>query len=436
MRPSFRAVAVFAAGVPLTAAVVLIDEGLWPFGAIYPLMALLLLGVDAALTLPASRLAIRVIAPGVLHLDDHQELLIEAETPAWRGRTRLRLLCDVDGPLSRPTERTLVVQAGRTARLALPLVAERRGTAVVQRLWVRWHGPLALIWRIRSQPIAQEVRVVPNIRAVRQAAIQFASRDAFHGVKVASQLGEGTEFDALRDWVLGLNTRDIDWKRSARHLRLVCKEFRAERNHNIVLAFDTGHLMGEPLGGIPRLDRAINAGLLLVYLSLQSGDRVGLFALDDRVRLYLEPTPGVHAFARVQHALAGIAYGTAETNFTLGLAHLNARLRRRSLVVLFTEFVDTVTASLMVDTLAHVARRHVVLFVTLQDPLLRATLDAAPRAVDDIARAVVADSFIRDRSIVLNRLTRLGVQCLDAPADRLGADVINRYLKIKRLEMI
>ncbi len=436
MRPSARAVAVFAAGVPLTAAVVLLDETLWLFGVVYPLAAALLLGVDAVLALPARRLAVRVTAPGVLHLDDRQDLLIEAETPAWRGRTLLRLLFDLEGPLVRPPERSLVVQAGRSARLALPLVAERRGTATVHRLWLRWHGPMALVWRIHVQPVDHAVRIVPNIRAVRQAAIQFASRDAYHGVKVASQLGEGTEFDALRDWVRGLNTRDIDWKRSARHLRLVCKEFRAERNHNIVLAFDTGHLMGEPLGGIPRLDRAINAGLLLVYLSLQNGDRVGLFALDDRVRLYLEPSPGVHAFPRVQHALAGLAYGTAETNFTLGLAHLNARLRRRSLVVLFTEFIDTVTASLMVDTLAHVARRHVILFVTLQDPVLRATLDAAPRNVGDIARAVVADSFIRDRAIVLNRLTRLGVQCLDTPADRLGADIINRYLKIKRLELI
>ena len=90
----------------------------------------------------------------------------------------------------------------------------------------------------------------------------------------------------------------------------------------------------------------------------------------------------------------------------------------------------------MVDTLSHMARRHLVLFVTFEDPLLRKTLDAAPRETEDVARAVVADAFLRDRSIVLERLRRLGVHCLEAPAGRLGTELLNRYLRIKHLELI
>ena len=51
----------------------------------------------------------------------------------------------------------------------------------------------------------------------------------------------------------------------------------------------------------------------------------------------------------------------------LGLVNLGARLRRRSLIVLFTEFVDTVTAELMIDNLRRLAKRHLILFVSLGD---------------------------------------------------------------------
>lgn len=436
MRPTFRAVALFTAGIPLSGMAVLYDEALWTYGAVYMALGLLLLGVDAVLALPPRRLALVVETPDAIHMGDRDDLVLRAAAPGWPRRTLLRLLWDVGGPLERPPGRDFVVPADGSVRLVQRVTARRRGTGVVERLWLRWHGPLALMWRQRIEPLDREIAIVPNVRAVRQAAIRFAARDAFYGVKVASQLGEGSEFEALREWAQGMNTRDIDWKRSARHHQLVCKEFHTERNHNIILAFDTGHLMGAPLDGVPRLDRAINAGLLLAYLSLRGGDRVGLFALDDKVRQFDEPVAGVHAFARLQRATAGLDYGQAETNFTLGLGYLNARLRRRSLVILFTEFVDTVTAELMVETIQRVARRHLVLFVTLQDPMLRAILDARPRRVEDVARAVVADDFLRDRSVVLERLRRLGAQCLDVAAPRLGADLINRYLAIKRREMI
>ncbi len=234
----------------------------------------------------------------------------------------------------------------------------------------------------------------------------------------------------------GLDHRSIDWKHSARHRTLVCKEFRVERNHQIVLAFDTGQLMIEPLGGIPRLDHAINAGLRLGHLCLRGGDRIGVFGFDSQVRQRIEPMAGIQSFPRLQLACAGLEYRHEETNFTLGLAELLGRLNRRSLVILQTEFIDTVTAELMVENLERLAARHLIVFVTLTDPGIDATIDAAPATVTDMTRAVMAEDIMRERLIVFERLRRLGIQCLDAPGETIGADLINRYLAIKRKELI
>lgn len=312
----------------------------------------------------------------------------------------------------------------------------RRGRVSVERVWLRWTGPLALAQFVRRIPVGRSIDVLANIRGVQSAALQFFAREAIFGTRVLQERGEGAEFDAMKDYAVGLDTRHIDWKHSARHRKLVCKEFRIERNHPIVLAFDTGHLMLEPIDGVPRLDHAISAGLLLAWIALRGGDLVGTYGFDERVRHYVAPMRGMEALGRLQRATAELAYHHEETNFTLGLAELAVRLRRRALVVLFTDFVDTVTAELLVESVRLVAQRHVVVFASLRDPYLAQTLDRPPERFSQVAEAVIAADFLRDRRTVLERLDRLGVHCLDVPREQFSVGLINRYLMVKQRNLL
>jgi uncharacterized protein (DUF58 family) len=271
---------------------------------------------------------------------------------------------------------------------------------------------------------------------VQSAALQFFSQEAVFGQKVQRERGQGSEFESLREYLPGLDSRFIDWKHSARHRKLLCKEFEAERNHFVVMAFDTGHLMREPVDGLARLDHAINAGLLLAWISLRGGDLVGLYGFDATIRQYLSPVRSMGGFARLQQATAALEYTAEETNFTLGLAELNIRLRRRALVVLFTDFVDTTTAELLIESLRRVANKHVVIFVTVRDSAVQALADAEPAGFDDVTRAVIAHDLLRDRRIVLERLERMGLHCLETSPAGLSVALLNRYLLIKRRGLI
>ena len=268
-----------------------------------------------------------------------------------------------------------------------------------------------------------------------RAAARFFSPDAFFGIKVQNQRGDGSEFDSLREYVAGLDHRAIDWKHSARHRKLLCKEFRAERNHQIVLALDTGQLMSEPIAGIPKLDHAINAGLLLGLPVAQTATASACSASTRRSATI--PPPRRHAALRAPAALVRRARLSARGDQLHARPHQPVgRLNRRSLVVLITDFVDTVTAELMVENLARLARRHLVLFVTLQDPHLFARSRRRRTRSTPSRRSVVADGFVRERAVVFERLRRLGVHCLDVPAERIGMALINRYLLIKQRELI
>jgi uncharacterized protein (DUF58 family) len=432
IQPTLRAFTIFAVGVPLALFLVIYDPALWLWSFDYGALVLVAIGLDLALAFPLKRLQVAAETPASLQIGDHGALTVTIAPSRHRRPVRFELVREQQ-PDADPDELVRVERArGQAAQARFPVLAQRRGQMRIAAVWVRWRGPLGLVQLSRRIELDRVIDVVPNVRGVRSSALQFFSREALFGNKVQEQKGEGTEFDALRDYVAGLDSRFIDWKHSARHLKLVTREFRTERNHQIVLAFDTGYLMTDPVDGLPRLDHAINAGLLLSWISLQGGDLVGLLAFDEVLRQYQQPRRGVSHFPRLQRATAGLAYRHTETNFTLGLAELSARLQRRALVILFTDFVDTVTAELMIEATQRIARRHVVVFVTLRDAILHGLADAPPAAFDDVARSVIAHDFLRERLTVFERLQRIGVHCLDVPSRTLPIGLINRYLLIKQ----
>jgi uncharacterized protein (DUF58 family) len=436
IKPTRRAVVIFALGVPLSVFSAVWDLGLTALSFDYGLLILLALAADGVLAFPRRLLRIAVTAPERLYVGESGAAMAVIQPARYRWTARFALLCEQRGDLDPPEIAAAVLRPGQEARVALALVPRRRGQVHLDRIWVRWHGPLALIQFTRQVEVNRTIEVWPNVHAVHSTALQFFAREAIFGTKVQRQKGEGTEFEALRDYVPGLDHRFIDWKHSARHRQLLCKEFETERNHPIMLAFDTGYLMLEPIDGMPRLDHAIHAGLLLAWISLRSGDLVGIYGFDAAVREYLGPGRGMSNFARIQRAVAELDYHHEETNFTLGLAGLNSRLRRRALVVLFTDFIDTVSAELLIDSLGRVANRHVVIFVALRGTLLPRTVDAEPETFGDVAQAVVAHDFLRDRGVVLERLARLGIHCLDVVPGGLSSGLINRYLLIKERGLI
>ena len=431
IRPTLRAVLLFSATVPLALVVLAISPELWPISLDFGFFVLVLIGIDALRCARFDDLDVTHAVPARLFIGNEGALRL---TIAQKGRSRsvpFEALLEQRGNLEPPAVRRLVGTTEQPASATLPIMPRRRGEVFVDAVWLRWRGPFGLAERTRRVAIAKKIDVLPDVRGISSAAVQFFSRDAIDGIKVQQQKGEGAEFESLRDHAAGLDNRFIDWKRSAKHLRLLSKEFVVERNHQIVLAFDAGHLMAEPIEGLPRLDHAIHAGLLLGWISLRSGDYVGSFGFDARVRQYMQPSRGLPYFIKLQSGTSQLDYRTEETNFTLGLAELNFRLKRRALVVLFTEFIDTTTAELLLESLNRMVNRHAVIFVTLRDPLLPGIVDAQPERFQDLAEAVVAHDLLRARAVVLERLTRMGVHCLEVPPRGLPVSLVNRYLTIK-----
>lgn len=313
---------------------------------------------------------------------------------------------------------------------------ERRGTAAITHAWLRWNGPLGLGARQTSRPLEEAIRIWPDLSPVRSRELQTFLRDSQTGLIARRIRGEGTQFEALSEYEAGMDRRRIDWKASARHNHLYARENESERNNQIVFAFDCGQAMCEPVDGMPRTDRAVSAALTCAYVALKSGDRVALFGFAQRPQVMTPFIADSRAFHRLQSAAAGLDYEPTEPNFTLALATLTAKLKRRSLIVLFSDFTDPTAAELMVESIGRLVEKHLVLFVTIADSELETFISEEPGDIGTLARSVTADTLATQRSVVLQRLRRMGVDVIEAPWDQIGYRLIDRYFIIKNSEAI
>ncbi|MCJ2180424.1 DUF58 domain-containing protein [Novosphingobium album (ex Hu et al. 2023)] len=428
--PTARAATLLALAAPVALVIGAMRPDAWLIAPLAGIAMFALILVDALL---AGRLEdLHVLVPNDVEVGaDH---VMGAQVRLAGGRPsamQAALACD---PRLVPGGRMLfdLAPQNREWRGEGAFSASRRGTGRVSHTWLRWTGPLGLGARQLQGDLDEEVRVWPNMAATRSPALQAFLKDAQFGLIARRMRGEGTQFESLAEYQPGMDRRRIDWKASARHVHLYAKEYETERNNQIVFAFDCGRAMCEPIGGMPRMDRAVSAALATAYVALKGGDKVSLFGFAARPEVSTPFVAASSQFHRLQRAAAELEYRAEEPNFTLALATLAGRLQRRSLIVVFSDFTDLTSADLMIESIGRLVKRHVVLFATMADDELETLSAVAPDDLDVLSEAVSADLLLRQRALVTGRLRQLGVDVIEAPHDRIGTRLLDAYLEIKR----
>ncbi|QIG80655.1 DUF58 domain-containing protein [Stakelama tenebrarum] len=430
--PTRAAILVTAAGAPLAFALAIFMPDRWYAGLAWPLAGLLLTLADA-LAGPGVRAgSAHAVMPTSISVGSRFPISVDVEiagmAPPKSAQIGLEVSDIVDGadaPLAVPLEQG----RGRGVR---QLAALRRGAVTIPQIWLRWRGPLGLVWKQRRIASESGASIHPDLEAARERGAQIFQRHALQGLLSQMDNGDGTDFDALVEYQSGMDRRRIDWKQSARHTKLHAKEHHTERNSQIVFAVDAGRQMCEPVAGLPRVDRAVSAMLLSAWVALKLGDRVAISAFDSRPRLVSGFVSGTRGFGEVQKMAARIDYSGDETNYTFALTTLAGQLQRRSMVVLFTEFTDLISAEFLVRGAQRLLRTHLVLVVVLRDEELETIEERRPETPDDITRAVTAGAMLKERLLVLTRLRHLGAHVVESEHDRVGDRLVAAYLDLKR----
>lgn len=242
--------------------------------------------------------------------------------------------------------------------------------------------------------------------------------------------GEGTEFDSLREYVPGDDTRSIDWRATARQTTVAVRTWRPERDRHILIVLDTGRTSAGRVGDVPRLDASMDAALLLTALASRAGDRVDLLAYDRRLRAQVQGRSARDVLPAVVNALAPLEPELVETDARGLAATALARAPRRSLIVLLTSLDAAPIEEGLLPVLPQLAQRHTVLVASVSDPHV-ARMATTRGTIEGVYEAAAATQTQSQRSRTAEQLHRHGVTVVDASPDTLAPALADAYLALK-----
>lgn len=376
---------------------------------------------------------------------------LERATP-WRtssrAATRPMLGMDPDGAREPPEPSAagrdvelpedairITVPARSYGDVAYAVRAVERGEHTIGDLHFRVAGPWRLAWKQARVSAASTVKVQPGAEDLRKQRLAgLRTRMTREGMRKQRRWGEGSAFDSLREYQEGDDPRSIDWKATARREQVIARRYRTERSQNVMLLVDAGRLMAERIDDRARIDHALSAALLLTEAARAHHDRVGVMVFDEQVRSFLPPT--TPRLGQIAERLAEVQPVPVEPNYPYAFTYLARNLRRRSLVVVFTDIIDARASSALLSQLARSAGSHLPLIVALRNPGLETTASAPVANDEDAYRRAAAEEMLRARAIALEGVRRAGVLVVDAEPGEAIPETLSRYLEVKRRGML
>ncbi len=308
-----------------------------------------------------------------------------------------------------------------------------RGGAGLGPIGVRATTKLGLVGvRMLVEP-DDAVRVVPSVSGVRRfRLLAMQHRLETVGVRQLRRKGEGRGFAGLREYAAGDDPRTIDWKATAKRAKFIVREFTVERSQSVFTLIDAGRSMTQLAGRFTRFEQALSAALVLTDIAVNAGDRVGTLVFDDEIRGFVPADRSRGALQAVRDVLTPVQASSREPDYATAFRFLAAHQRKRALVVLFTDVLDTRASQALIAHVSRGAQRHLVLVVALRNDEISAA--AQPRVDGSTAlafEAAAAEELIQGREEALERMRRTGAVVIDVSPKQMTAAVVNRYLELK-----
>lgn len=435
------------AGMAALLGALLILVSPWPVPLFWLLLSALsvLIVFDVAAAASPRALVITRSGETALRLGESAETVLLIQNPGRRLRGRVR---DAWAPSMRATPRShrLDIASGQRTRITTTLRPLRRGDHRPAHVTVRTIGPLGLAGRQGNHDVPWQLRVLPPFLSRKHLPSRLAKLRELEGTIPVLIRGQGTEFDSLREYVVGDDVRSIDWRATARRNDVVVRTWRPERDRRVLIVVDTGRTSAGRIGvdptsgdpaGWPRLDWSMDAALLLAALASRAGDRVDFIAHDRVVRARVSNASRNELLPQLVNAMAPVEPALLESDARDLVATIRRHSRHRSLIVLLTDLNPTALEDGLLGLLPQLTTHHHLLIAAVDDPRVEsmASFDnhLAPRIfdVEQVYDAAAAERARGERRRITTLLRRQGVEVVDAPPDGIAPALADRYLALK-----
>ncbi len=312
-----------------------------------------------------------------------------------------------------------------------------RGTNQFGKIYIRSRSNLSLWYLHHEIDVPLAVRIYPDIQAVHaMELLARRNRVAELGLRLSRLMGRGSEFERLREYRREDEYRSIDWKATAKHQKLISREYTVERNQNILILLDAGRSMCNEVDGITHLDRGLNAAIILSYIALRQGDYVGLMSFSNKIERFVRPMRGAGAVQTIIRSVYNLEPQYDASDYGLMVEEVRRRFRKRSLVILITAALDELHLATISKHMRQIRSPHLVLGAFLRNVPLYERVNAVPDTDVEAFQIAAAAEMVTSQRTQIAELQEQGQYAIESLPEDLSADLISQYLEIKARHLL
>ncbi len=436
MVPSLKLIILILLGSPALLAGQFVD-GIASLGLLYYLLLLFYVLIDFFMVPGRSKVGINRVVPSRFSQGKEEQVELHISNNS-RRTVELWLVDGVPDDFvydNKPIKVKLL--RGEDAVVRYNVCPVKRGHYRYSTLYMRVLPALGILARQYEIYLESDVVVYPNLTKFDH--FNYLLRHGYTndpGLTSMRKYGQGTDFESLRYYVPGDSTNKVDWKATARRQQMIVRNFEPERQQNVLVAIDAGRSSVSEFDGQSRLDYFIEAAIMLAGVTLSRGDWFSLLVFSDKIDRYLPPVRKLSNLNLVVDQLYDMKPKMVESDYNSACQYLALKSRKRSLVCLMTDIIDSSANADIIGYMARFRRRHLPLAITMVDTDVDAVSSEPLFDSENLYQKAVAIDIMNQRSEALLSMSRSGVSVLDVEPKQLTPQLLKKYLEIKQKSLL
>lgn len=331
-----------------------------------------------------------------------------------------------------PRDAAFIIGPESTVEFNYYLTPPKRGEYRFGEIVARVHSDLGLVKIQRPIGRPETIKVFPDLVRARQMELASLGANSFLAARRrAERRGEGRDFESLRDYVRGDELRHISWPATARRMKLTTRQYQIERDQTIIIAIDSGRLMTGIIDNETKFESAVHATLALISACAKAGDNCGVAVFGRQIRRFIPPKRAILCLESTLEAIYDVEPELIEPSYTRALQFIASNVKRRSLVVVLTDLVDSDSSGDLIASLNLLRPKHLPLVLAIGDRDLKSLVSEIPSSIDDVFRQSAAEEIILQREAALRKIEAAGGLVIDVTAATLAPKLLESYLKVK-----
>ncbi|KAB1065097.1 DUF58 domain-containing protein [Salibacter halophilus] len=289
----------------------------------------------------------------------------------------------------------------------------------------------------KSLDLEQIVKVYPSFIQMQMYDLMVFSADKTHpGIKKIRRIGHGYEFSDIRQYVPGDDPRTVNWKATSRSGQLMVNNYQDEKSQQIYAIINTSRVMRMPFEGLSLMDYAINATLSTLNIVLRNQDHAGLISFSKDVESFIPARSRNQQLQLIMDSLYDQWESQSEGNYPELYRTIQQKVKGRSLLLLFTNFMNLNALERALPHLKRLNRRHLLVVIFFENTELEAFKNEEVSTTLDIASKTMAEKLSHELVQATYELRNAGIQTIRTKPEDLSTNTINKYLELKSRGMI